>query len=48
MGRKLRVFVIALTLVMVGAETAEAGFFGRLIELERRKNEWLRSVFFGR
>ena len=22
--------------------------FAKLIELERRKNEWLRSVFFGR
>jgi len=22
--------------------------FARLIELERRKNEWLRSIFFGR
>jgi hypothetical protein len=24
------------------------GPIARLIELERRKNEWLRSVFFGR
>jgi hypothetical protein len=48
MGRKLRTFLIALTLLMVGAETAQASFFGRLAELERRKNAWLRSLFFRR
>jgi len=48
MARKLRVFLIALTLLMVGVETAQAGVFGRLLQLERRKNEWLRSVFFRR
>jgi hypothetical protein len=47
-ARKLRVFLIALTLLMIGAETAQAGFFSRLVSLERRKNEWLRSVFFRR
>jgi hypothetical protein len=48
MGRKLRAMLIALTLLMVAAETAQAGIFDRLMNLERRKNEWLRSVFFFR
>jgi hypothetical protein len=48
MGKKVRVFLIALTLLTVGVESAQAGFFDRLIQLERRKNEWLRSVFFRR
>jgi hypothetical protein len=48
MARKFRIFIIALTMVLVGAESAQAGFFSRLMDLERRKNEWLRSVFLRR
>jgi hypothetical protein len=48
MGYKLRAMLIAVTLLMVGVETAHAGIFDRLLSLERRKNEWLRSVFFRR
>jgi hypothetical protein len=48
MGCKLRAMLIAVTLLMVGVETAHAGIFDRLLSLERRKNEWLRSVFFRR
>lgn len=32
--------------VQQGAQSP--GFFGRLMELERRKNERLRQIFFGR
>ena len=48
MARKIRVFLIALTLLTLGAESVQAGPFQRLMQLERRKNEWLRSVFFRR
>lgn len=32
----------------VQQEAQSPGFFGRLMELERRKNERLRQIFFGR
>jgi hypothetical protein len=48
MFRKLRNAILILTVVLVSAETANAGFFQRLWQLEQRKNAWLREVFFGR
>jgi hypothetical protein len=48
MRSKLKVFLLALTLVLIGAKTAQAGLFSRLVELEQRKNAWLRSVFLRR
>jgi hypothetical protein len=48
MRRGLRLCALVLSLTMIGANTAEAGFFQRLWELEQRKNQWLRDTFFPR
>ncbi len=48
MRKALRICTLAVCLLVVGAETANAGFFQNLIRLEQRKNEWLRSLFVRR
>jgi hypothetical protein len=48
MRRGLRICALALSLTLVGANTAHAGIFQRLWELEQRKNQWLMDTFFRR
>ncbi|WP_166829547.1 hypothetical protein [Thalassoroseus pseudoceratinae] len=44
--RKRTLVVMALFLATASVSTAEAGFFGRLWELEKKKNAWImRNVF---
>jgi hypothetical protein len=41
-------FVIAIVSTIVIGSSASKGPVAKLVELERRKNEWLRQRFLGR
>lgn len=45
MRKRFAVAAVALTLLGMSVEQADAGFFQRLWQLEKRKNAWLKRTF---
>jgi hypothetical protein len=45
--RKWTVVAVALLVFGLSVQPAEAGFFGKVWELEKKKNAWIMRTFFG-